>query len=270
MDNRAIGIFDSGLGGLTTVKELRRLLPNENIVYFGDTGRVPYGTRSRDTIRKYAMQDIAFLMGHDVKMILAACGTASSVLTQDQVAPLELPFSGVVLPAAQAACAVTVNQRIGVVGTAATVHSGAYGRAIRAINPEVKVIGNACPLFVPLVESGFIQPDNRITTLVAELYLKPMQAEQVDTLILGCTHYPLIAPIIQQVLGEGVTLVDAGQQVARWAQNQLSREGMLREGSEGHCQFYVTDATDGFADIAQLYLGENVKSEVTQIDLDTL
>ena len=211
MDNRAIGVFDSGLGGLTTVRELRKLLPDERIVYFGDTGRVPYGNRSRETIRNYAMQDIRFLKRHEVKLVIAACGTVSSALTPELSAEAGVPFSGVVVPAAQAACAATVNGRIGVIGTTATVRSGAYGRAIRTINPDARTFGNACPLFVPLVENGFIQPDNEITAKVAEIYLKPMIDERVDTLILGCTHYPLIYDIIDRALGSRVTLIDAGK-----------------------------------------------------------
>ena len=239
MDNRAIGVFDSGRGGLTTVKELRRLLPQENLIYFGDTGRVPYGTRSRETIRQYAMQDIAFLKRHDVKLIIIACGTVSSQLTPEMSEKIGVPHSGVVLPAAQAACAATATGRVGVIGTTATVRSGAYGRAIRSINPGVHVFGNACPLFVPLVENGFIQPDNEVTAKVAELYLQPIQQAEVDTLILGCTHYPILYETINRVLGYRVTLVDAGKEVARslgggpafrrvWRNHQLLCERLPR------------------------------------------
>ena len=269
MDNRAIGIFDSGLGGLTTVKELRRLLPEENIIYFGDTGRVPYGNRSRETLRKYVSQDITFLKKHECKMILAACGTASAIITSEMVQSVGVPFSGVVLPAAQAACAASVNGKIGVIGTTATVRSGAYGRAIRAINPDFKVIGNACPLLVPLVENGFIQPDNEITRKVAELYLRPMLDEQVDTLILGCTHYPLIYDIINNLLNYQVTLIDAGRELARWAEAQLTQEDMLAEKG-GTCSFYVSDSPDGFIETAETFLGERVQQGVIQIDIDSL
>lgn len=270
MDNRAIGVFDSGLGGLTTVRELQKLLPNERIVYFGDTGRVPYGNRSRETLRKYARQDIRFLRRHDVKLIIAACGTVSSTITPEISAEAGVPFSGVVIPAAQAACAATSNGRIGVIGTTATVRSGAYGRAIRTINPDARTIGSACPLFVPLVENGFIQPDNEITTKVAKIYLKPIVDERVDTLILGCTHYPLIYDIIDRVLGSRVTLIDVGKQVARWAQGYLAQEDLLAGEGAGGAEFYVTDSPDGFSEIAGLFLGGDVKGDVTQIDLDTL
>lgn len=270
MDNRAIGIFDSGLGGLTAVRELRRLLPEENIVYFGDTGRVPYGNRSRETLRKYVAQDIALLRGHDCKLIIAACGTASAIVTPELAETAGVPFSGVVLPAAQAACAASVNGRIGVIGTTATVRSGAYGRAIRAINPDFKVIGKACPLFVPLVENGFIQPDNEITIKVAEYYLRSMQEEKVDTLILGCTHYPLIYDIINRMLDYQVTLIDAGREAARWAQSFLLQEDMLHEGDGGDCQFYVSDSPEGFTETARIFLGEDIGGNVTQIEIDAL
>lgn len=268
MDNRAIGIFDSGLGGLTTVKELKHLLPNEEIIYFGDIGRVPYGSRSRETIRKYAMQDIQFLLQHDVKLVIAACGTVSSMMTTEMRDSIGLPYSGVVLPSAQAACAATSNGKIGVIGTTATVRSVSYARAIHAILPEAHVYGNACPLFVPLVENGFIQPDNEITTKVAEIYMKPMIEAKVDTLILGCTHFPIIYDIINQVLDYKVTLIDPGRQVAKWAQSYLTSNGMLRE-TQGTCKFYVSDSPEVFNDTAAIFLGKNISGEVEQINIDS-
>ncbi|MBC8585767.1 glutamate racemase [Youxingia wuxianensis] len=271
MDNRAIGVFDSGLGGLTTVKELRRLLPYENIVYLGDTGRVPYGTRGRETIQKYAMQDMAFLQSHNVKMIIAACGTASSAITSEMTSHLGVPFSGVVLPAAQAACASSISGRIGVIGTTATVRSGAYGRAVRGINPDARVFGSACPLFVPLVENGFIQPDNEITIKVARIYLEPIIKFETDTLILGCTHYPIIYDILNQLLDYKVTLIDPGKEVARWAHSYLISEDMLSSSQQkGGCEFFVTDAPDSFSSTADIFLGEHVDSQVTQIDLEAI
>ena len=269
MDQRAIGVFDSGLGGLTTVRELRRLLPEEHIIYFGDTGRVPYGSRGREIIRKYAVQDIRFLRRFDVKIIIAACGTVSSVITPEIVESAGVPFSGVVLPAAQAACAASTNGRIGVIGTAATLRSGAYGRAIRGIRPDAHTFGNACPLFVPLVENGFIQPDNEITIKVAQTYLQPMIENEVDTLILGCTHYPLIRPVIDRLLRSRVTLIDSGAQVARWAQTLLTREDMLGAGNGG-AEYYVSDSPEMFIETAGIFLGEDVHGNVTQIDRDTL
>ena len=201
MNNGAIGVFDSGIGGLTTVRELNKLLPNENIIYLGDTARIPYGTRSKETIFKYAKQDFAFLEQHDVKMIIVACGTVSAIMMSNPQISSEKPFTGVLLPAVQAACGATRNNCVGVIGTPATVKSGAYGKAIRAIKPDIHIIGKACPLFVPLVENGYTDKDNKITRLVAEEYLSVMKKEKVDTLILGCTHYPLLEDIIADIMG---------------------------------------------------------------------
>lgn len=269
MDQRAIGVFDSGLGGLTAVKELHRLLPNEHIVYFGDTGRVPYGSRSRETIRKYTMQDISFLRQHDVKLVIAACGTASSMMTAQMTQAVGVAFSGVVTPAAQAACAATSSGRIGVIGTNATIHSNSYGRAIRSINPEIHTFGNACPLFVPLVENGFFQPDNEIAIKVAQLYLQPMIDAKVDTLILGCTHYPLLYEIINRLLDYQVTLIDPGREVARWAQGYLAQMDALATGP-GEYSFFVSDSPEGFSETASCFLGSDVTGKVSQIDIDAV
>ena len=210
MDNRPIGVFDSGLGGLSVVRELVSLLPREHIVYFGDTGRVPYGTRSRETIEKYAAQDGQFLLSKDVKMVIAACGTVSSVAAS-VLDRLPVPSIGVVEAPAAAAVAATKNGRIGIIGTAATVRSGAFAKAIAAKSDTAQVFAVACPLFVPLVENGWIEPDNEVTLATARRYLEPLKAQGVDTLILGCTHFPLLAPIIAQVMGDGVTLIDTGR-----------------------------------------------------------
>ena len=271
MDNRPIGVFDSGLGGLTVVKELKKILPHENIVYFGDTGRVPYGNRSRETIRRYAAQDINFLCSHDVKMIVAACGTVSSVLTDKDVKDVSVPYTGVLLPAAQEAAALSDSGRIGVIGTTATVRSGAYGKAIRGIRPEAKVVGRDCPLFVPLVENGLVAPDNEITRLTAKMYLEPFFEEHIDTLILGCTHYPIIYDIIAQVMDYSVTLVDPGQATARYVKGYLMQHGMgSGEDRQGECHYYVSDRTDEFSNIAGIFLGEKVDQNVEDVRVDTL
>ncbi len=271
MDNRAIGIIDSGVGGLTAYRELRRLLPQENLVYFGDTGRVPYGSRSKETIRKYAMQDIRFILQHNVKLVVAACGTISSTITQEMVDAIGVPFTGIVQPAAQAACAATRSKRVGLIATATTVRSGAFGRAIRAIAPDVRLFGSACPLFVPLVENGFIQPDNPVTNLVAQQYLQPAIDQQVDTLILGCTHYPLLYDTIDRVLGGRVTLIDSGREIARWAQGFLTSHGLLADRQQpGEGRFFVTDSIEGFTEVAGLFLQERIQGRVTQIDIEAL
>ena len=209
MDNRPIGIFDSGLGGLTAVKEILSILPQEDIVYFGDTGRVPYGTRSKETIMKYAKQDMAFLQSKNVKMIIAACGTVSSVAGHIGEA-LSLPFTGVLKPTALAACLATHKKRIGIIGTTATIKSGSYQKAILEINPDIQVFAQDCPLFVPLVENGFTSPDSDIVLSVIKHYLQPFMDADIDTLILGCTHYPILYHAIEKVMGKGVFFVQKG------------------------------------------------------------
>lgn len=192
MDNRPIGVFDSGLGGLTAMRELIRTLPNESILYFGDTGRVPYGSRGREIIRKYAKQDMNFLIRHDVKAVLAACGTVSSV-ARDIGDALPVPYFDVLRPTARAAVEQTKNGKIGIIGTAATIASGSYRKEIERLAPKTEVFEQACPLFVPLVENAFVSPDDPIPRLTAERYLTPIREAGVDTLILGCTHYPIIS-----------------------------------------------------------------------------
>lgn len=269
MNNGAIGVFDSGLGGLTCVKELNELMPDEDIVYFGDTARIPYGTRSRETILKYTSQAINFLRTHNVKMIIAACGTVSSVI-ETQKPSIDIPFMGVLLPAAQAACAVTRTGRIGAIGTSATIRSGSYGKAIRTIRPDAAVIGNACPLFVPLVENGFVSKDNEITKLVIKQYLAPIKSENVDTLILGCTHYPIIKDAIAEFMGDGVRLISPGAEAAKSACAYLSQheERTDREGS-GTNTFFVSDSTDTFEENAALFMGSSAVGSVTQVDVSS-
>lgn len=268
MDNRPIGVFDSGLGGLTLVKELHRIMPQEDIIYLGDTARIPYGSRSRETIVRYAREDMAFLQAKDVKMIAAACGTVSSTLTKEVTSRLGMPYVDVILPTAQAACALTAHGKIGVIGTAASMRSNAYGKTIRNIRGDVRVFGNACPLLVHLVENGMIEEDNQITRLTVEMYLKPLIAEGIDTLILGCTHYPIIYPIFNSVLDYKVTLVDPGKVTARYIKNMLSKEGMLCSREEnGTTEYNVTDQPQSFEQTATLFLGEAVGQKVNEVRL---
>ncbi len=271
MDNRAIGVFDSGLGGLTVVRELKKILPNENIIYFGDTGRVPYGTRSRSTITRYTMQDIAFLKSKDVKMIVIACGTASSVITKEIASKITVPFTGVIQPAAQAACSLSHGGTIGVIGTTATIRSGAYAKAIHGINPAFRIIGKDCPLFVPLVENGLIESSNKITRLTAEMYLQTMLKEKVDTLILGCTHYPIIYDIINEVMGYSAVLIDPGKETAHYVQNYLTTNSMLNaSGEKAYAEFFVSDSPDNFEGTAHVFLGEDISGSVHRIDIEKI
>lgn len=269
MDNRPIGVFDSGVGGLTAVKELRRILPNENLVFFGDTGRVPYGTKSRAVVQRYAAQDIAFLKQHDVKMVVAACGTVSSTITDDMVGSVGVPFTGVVTPAAQSACAASATGRIGVIGTPTTIRSMSYGKAIRAIRPNAVIIGKACPLFVPLVENGLVDKDNPITRLTAEMYLKSFLEEDVDTVILGCTHFPVIRDVIADVLEHKPVLIDAGQVTAQYVKKFLTQHDLLTSSdSEGSERFFVSDSTEDFCRTASIFLGHDIKGSIEGVDIE--
>lgn len=268
MDNRPIGIFDSGLGGLSVVKDFIDLMPNENIVYFGDTGRVPYGTKSRETILKYAKQDEAFLLSNNVKMIIAACGTVSSV-AYDTLKDLGVPFLGVVEPSAKSAVKITKNKKIGVIGTSTTVSSGSYKKAIHSIDNKIEVYSVACPLFVSIVEQGWIADDDEVTYLTAKRYLQPLIDAGVDTLILGCTHFPLISGTIARVMGKNVTLISSGGAAAKVAAEILKENNLLNSGEEKSWQkYFVSDSPDGFKSTAERFLQSELKSEVSQIGIE--
>ena len=265
----AIGVFDSGLGGLSAVKEFMNVLPNKKIVYFGDTGRVPYGTRSRDTIRKYAIQDAEFLLTHNVKMIVAACGTVSSVAGELLESRLGVPYTGVVNPTAYTAVRKTKNGKIGVIGTAATVGSHSYKLRLQKLNPEVQVFEQACPLFVSLVENGVIHRDDQITRLVVRRYMAELKDNGVDTVILGCTHFPLLRDAISDYMGEDVTLVDSGFETANYAAKVLREQDLLTDDNTAKTpDFFVSDTPEGFESVAGLFLGRDMEHTVTQIDIE--
>lgn len=269
MDNRPIGVFDSGVGGLTAVRELRRLLPEETIVYFGDTGRVPYGNRGRDTIVKYAKEIIRFLLQKDVKMIVAACGTVSSTLPEEIVKELPVDYTGVVGPSCRAAAERSRTGKIAVIGTTATIKSGSYQKELRRLRPGAEITAADCPLLVPLVENGQIERDNPITRMTAEMYLRPIQ--NVDTMILGCTHYPVIYDLIADVVGEGVGLVNSGLEVAEFVKRRLAERELLGSGTGGGgCAYYVTDAVENFRHTAEKYMKISVAGEVVYVDPETL
>ncbi len=269
MDNRPIGVFDSGLGGLTAVKQLEQVLPGESLVYFGDTGRVPYGSRGKDTILRYARQDMDFLLSQNVKAVLAACGTVSSVARSVGEA-LSVPYIDVIGPSARAAAAATKNGKIGVIGTAATIASDSYRSALLRINHKLEVYPQACPLFVSLVESGFVSPQDEVTRLVAERYLAPVRAAGVDTLILGCTHYPIIAPTVAGVMGRGVTLIDSGREAAlALAQALKERDLLCEEGHRRQASYFVTDTPENFLNVAELFLGHSVEGRTQRIDIES-
>lgn len=268
MDTRPIGVFDSGLGGLTAVRELARLMPEEDLVYFGDTGRVPYGGRSKEILVKYARQDVAFLRTFDPKAIVIACGTVSTTALDVLQVENSIPIFGVVEPAARAAAQLTKNGRVGLIGTKASIRSGAYERALAALHPGASVTPKACPLLVPLVENGRFQPGDVVAETVVSEYLTPVKAAGADTLILGCTHYPLMKPVIGAHMGPGVALVDVGEQCARWVKKQLEWNGLRNERpGAGRHRYYVSDSVEDFSALASVFLGEDVAGEVEQIDI---
>ena len=261
-------MFDSGLGGLTAVRELRRLLPGEDIVYFGDTGRVPYGGRSVQSIIKYARQDVAFLRQFDLKAIVVACGTVSTTALDVLEVENPIPVLGVVGPAAKAAARSTRNVRIGLIGTQASIRSGAYERQIAAENPRARVLARACPLFVPLVENGRFQPGDVVIETVAAEYLAPLKEAGVDTLVLGCTHYPLLERVIAAYMGPSVTLVNVGAESARAVGAMLGEQKALAARErEGQCRCYVSDQAEDFSRLASIFLGWDVEQAVEQVDI---
>ena len=268
MDTRPIGVFDSGLGGLTAVRELARLMPEEDLVYFGDTGRVPYGGRSRDILVKYARQDVAFLRTFDPKAIVIACGTVSTTALDVLQAENDIPIFGVVESAAHAAARLTRSGRVGLIGTKASIRSGAFERALDALRPGIAVTARACPLLVPLVENGRFRPGDTVAETVVSEYLAPIREAEADVLILGCTHYPLMKPLIGAYMGPGVALVDVGEQCARWVKQQLEWNGLRNERpGAGRHRYYVSDSTEDFSALASVFLGEDVAAGVEQIDI---
>ncbi|MBR4099947.1 MAG: glutamate racemase [Clostridia bacterium] len=268
-DNRPIGVFDSGLGGLTVVKELIKELPKEDIVYFGDTGRVPYGNRSVDTIKKYALEDEQFLLTHNVKLIVAACGTVSSVAS-DTAKKLPVPFFEVVSHACKTAVNTTKNGKIAVIGTSATVSSGQHKAEILRLNPNASVITCACPLFVPLVEEGWYKKEDAIVLETVKRYLKPIIDFGADTLILGCTHYPVLSDAIASVLGEGVALINAGTATAKAVADFLNEKALYSENGGDH-KFFVSDKPNFFKEQASVLLQKEIDDRlVEKVDINSL
>lgn len=268
-DNRPIGVFDTGLGGLTAMRALAGMLPHEDIVYFGDTARVPYGTRSRDIIFKYLRQDIAFLRSFNIKALVIACGTASTAGLPALHSEYDFPLIGVVQPAAQAAARATKSGRVGLIATAAAVRSGAYEEALQQYRDDVAVSKQACPLLVPLVENGRGRLGDIVAETIVAEYLAPLRADGVDTLVLGCTHYPLLADIIAAQMGPAVTLIDAGEEVARETAHYLTQQGMFSScETMGARRYFVSDSQDDFARNAALFLGHPLDGPLQKMDID--
>ena len=259
-----IGVFDSGLGGLTALRELTALLPREDIVYFGDTGRVPYGSKSPETIIRYSMQDMSFLMTFGVDAVLVACGTASSTALDALKERFSVPVFGVIDAAAEAAVRTTKNGRIGVIGTATTIKSGAFPKSIRSLDSSIETVETACPLFVHLVEDGFTAPGDEVTRAAAKRYLSPLRDSGIDTLILGCTHYPIISHAIAEVL-PGVTLISSGKAAAEKLAATVRNSG--KTGGDGIIRCFVSDAPDSFESSAHIFMGDIRLGRAELIDI---
>ncbi|MBR3355543.1 MAG: glutamate racemase [Oscillospiraceae bacterium] len=267
MDNRAIGVFDSGLGGLTAVKELQKIVPNEQIVFLGDTARVPYGSHDRKTICEYARDDISFLLSHNVKMIIAACGTVSSNFPKEEIDLLPVPFIGILHPTVDAAIKATRNRKIGVIGTEATIRSGAFEREIAIADPGITVVSKACPLFVPLVESGCTSENNQFVLNTTEEYLETIMEAGCDTVVLGCTHYPHLAGAIKKVLGNNIVLINSGKETAVAAARLLASEGLETSLHEGSTQYFVTKQPDNFLEKASFLLGDDISQHILEVTI---
>ena len=263
-----VGVFDSGVGGLTVAREIMRQLPNENLVYFGDTARVPYGSKSRDNIIRYSRQIIHFLKTKGVKAIVIACNTASALALDVVREESDIPIIGVVEPGARAALQITQTKKIGVIGTEATVQSAMYGKIIKGLDPTVSVIGKACPLFVPLVEEGFAK--HKVTEEIIDYYLASMKESDIDSLILGCTHYPLLRSRIRAYLGDKIQLVNPAYETAMDLKYILKESGMENAGTEGEhatYSFYVSDAADKFKQFANSILPYDIET-TQQINIE--
>lgn len=263
-----IGVFDSGIGGLTVVKRLSHVLPHEHIVYFGDTARVPYGSKSNSTVVEYSIQDTNFLLHKNVKLVVVACNTASSIALADLQKRFDVPVIGVILPGAQMAVKVTKSGRIGVIGTRATIGNQAYSKEIKKIDKNIYVIEKACPLFVPLAEEGWTH--HRATYEIAEEYLKEIKNHEIDTLVLGCTHYPILADVIQEVIGSKVKLIDSGVATAEAVKNEIHKLKLeTTHKSHPNLDLYVSDIPTKFQEVAELFLGKKV-NKAMKVDLEEM
>lgn len=268
MKNKPIGVFDSGLGGLTAVKELIKILPSEDIVYFGDTSRVPYGAKSNETIIRYARQDLNFLSTFGIKAALVACGTASSVAIDRIKDAYTFPVFGVIDSTVNAALSSTKNKKIGIIGTPATIKSNAYASKIAQLSPECETLSVACPLFVPLVENGHIDSEDEITKQVVKLYLSQIKDFGADTVILGCTHYPILAKAIGNFVGDDVILVNSGREAAKSVYQYLDNNDLLREKTEGSQRYFVSDSTESFESLGGIFMNRSIHGEVTKIEIE--
>jgi glutamate racemase len=265
---KPLGIFDSGIGGLTVVKRITSILPLENIVYFGDTARVPYGSKSNSTVIEYSIQDTKFLLSKNVKLIVVACNTASSVALKELRNRFDITFVGMIEPGATIAVESTKNGKVGVIGTSATINNKAYSWEINKLDPKIQVYEKACPLFVPLAEEGWI--NHKATHLIAQEYLKELKEQKVDTIVLGCTHYPILSGVIQDVMGENVILIDSGVAAAKVVLEELDRMNLYRNSnSPGTQDYYVSDIPQKFKEISKIFMERNL-DQIKKVDLESL
>ncbi|MEE9443646.1 MAG: glutamate racemase [candidate division Zixibacteria bacterium] len=265
MNNKPIGVFDSGVGGLTVLAAIMKELPDEDLVYFGDMGRTPYGPRSKDIIIQFTRQDVAFMLEQDVKFIVGACNSASAVAIDTVAAENAIGMLGVIKPGARAAIRTTKNGKVGIIGTQATIASDAYPKEIHEIDADIKVFSLACPLFVPLAEEGY--QDKEATYLIAEDYLKILRENDIDTLVLGCTHYPLLKEPIQKAVGDSVTIIDSATFTATELKQYLEKNNLLKEESTpATYKYFVSDVPEKFVPVAERFLGQRIEN-IIRVDI---
>lgn len=263
-----IGFFDSGIGGLTVVRSVARIMPNENIIYFGDTARVPYGSKSNETVVEYSIQAANFLLRKNIKLLIVACNTASSVALKELRKFLTIPVIGMIEPGAKMALQESKNRVVGVIGTRSTINNKAYAHELKKLDPKVKVYEQACPLFVPLAEEGWL--DHKVTELVAKEYLGELRKKKIDSLILGCTHYPILAGVIQKVVGKNVNLIDSGTPAAKLVEDYLNGRQLRNQSvHQGQSEFYVSDVPTKFREVAERFLGKKI-THLHKVELEEL
>jgi len=268
MVEKPVGVFDSGVGGLTIVNQLFRILPQEDIIYFGDTAHLPYGSKSKEAVIRFSLDIANFLKAQKVKIIVVACNTASSFALSSLREKIEIPVIGVIEPGAQAAIDTTRNFKIGIIGTEGTIKSRAFEEALRKIDKNVKVFSRACPLFVPLVEEGWL--DEPETSQIAEKYLAPIKDEGIDTLILGCTHYPLLKELLSRIMGQEISLIDTAEATAKAVERKLKEKNLLRKGNrKAVYKFFVSDDPEKFLHLGRRFLGKNIE-KAERINLETM
>lgn len=272
MKNKNIGVFDSGIGGLTIVKPLIDILPNENIIYFGDIARVPYGSRSNKTIYKYALQDINFLKSKNVKMVIAACGTVSSILFKNNINHSyfeDFYYTGIIEPTAFKAVKTSLNKNIGIIGTNATINSKSYELCIKSLDKDIKTISVACPLFVSVIEEGLFKNKPNTVYDIIDIYLSDLKKSNIDTLILGCTHYPLLSNLIYKYFDNKIKLINPGVEIAKFTKKYLTKNNLLNTNG-GKKSFFISDEPNNFKDIASNFLDINIFENINVIKLEDI